>query len=79
MREGDGFAVLVIDVCLVVFSGSFSRCVDFVKNNKQLAYFEGLAIVGREIAEKLLEDSADDLVELAPAGAFKRSELPIPF
>lgn len=78
MREGDGFAVLVIDACLIVFSGSYSKCVDFVKNNKQLAYLEGLAIVARDTAEKVLEDSADDLIELAPAGAFKRSELPIP-
>lgn len=79
MREGDGFAVLVIDACLVVYSGSYAKCIDFVKNNKQLAYLQGLAIVARDTAEKVLADSEIDTVELAPPKAFKRGELPIPF
>lgn len=79
MRNGDGFAVLTIDTCLVVFSGSFSKCADFVKNNKQLAFVQGLAIVARSTAEKVLSDSESDTVELAPSTPYKREELPIPF
>lgn len=79
MRNGDGFAVLVIDTCLVVFSGSFTKCTGFIKNNKQLAFSEGLAIVARATAERVLSDSEIDTIELASPKAFKRDELPIPF
>ena len=79
MRNGDGFAVLVIDACLVVYSGSYTKCIDFIANNKHLAYSQGLAVVARKTAEKVLSDSENDIVEPVANTTLKREELPIPF
>lgn len=58
MRElslGDGFAVMNVDTADLLFSGSFKKCVEFISNNKTIAFSEGLAIVSAECARNVMD------------------------